>query len=629
VQAVVQRRLERVPMEAQFLLALAAAAGRQLDLRLLAQLAPETDLEHWLLTCTNVAVLEIRDDAWRFAHEKLREGVLSALPPGARAVLHRQVAQAIERVYAGEPDQAATLIYQWRMAGEQAQERRYARLAGEHALEQYSNDDARTYLTRALELTPAADLDERYQLLLAREQVLNRQGDRQVQAADLADLAQLAHALADPHKQAQVALRQANYAEATGDYAAAIAASQDAINLAHDAGDAAFEVDGYIQWGYVLWREGQYALAQQRLERALELSAEGTQLRATVLRNVGTAFYYQSDYARAKSYYERSLDLCRQLGDQRGEGGALSNLGLVMKELGDYARAKDYYEQALHISREQGDRRLEAQYLNNLGIVVKGLGDYVGARACYEQALQIRQEIGDRQGLGSTLINQGNVSKFLGHYAEAEAFYAQALRICREVGDRWNEGLALNNLSRIYHLMGDDERAQIYLQQALPIVQDIGDRRLESETWQIQGDILTSLGQFDQAVVVCWQNLALRRELGQAHLALVPLRTLAHISLAQAELSQAQAQVEEILEHLLDKTLDALDESLQIYLTCYRVLQATQDPRARDVLAAAHALLQERAAKIGDEDLRRSFLENVAEHCDIGRAYERVFGPGA
>ena len=49
----------------------------------------------------------------------------------------------------------------------------------------------------------------------------------------------------------------------------------------------------------------------------------------------------------------------------------------------------------------------------------------------------------------------------------------------------------------------------------------------------------------------------------------------------------------------------------------YRVLRANGDPRAEEVLEEAHNLLQERAAKITDEELRRSFLENVSAHREI------------
>ena len=78
-----------------------------------------------------------------------------------------------------------------------------------------------------------------------------------------------------------------------------------------------------------------------------------------------------------------------------------------------------------------------------------------------------------------------------------------------------------------------------------------------------------------------------------------------------------EAHVKEILEHLRAGTLEGTYEPLRIYLTCYQVLRATEDQMAQEVLTTAAQLLQERAARIEDEETRRSFLENVAVHREI------------
>lgn len=48
-------------------------------------------------------------------------------------------------------------------------------------------------------------------------------------------------------------------------------------------------------------------------------------------------------------------------------------------------------------------------------------------------------------------------------------------------------------------------------------------------------------------------------------------------------------------------------EPFRVYLTGYQFLQADHDPRAAEVLATAHRLLQARAAAIEDERLRAPF----------------------
>jgi hypothetical protein len=102
------------------------------------------------------------------------------------------------------------------------------------------------------------------------------------------------------------------------------------------------------------------------------------------------------------------------------------------------------------------------------------------------------------------------------------------------------------------------------------------------------------------------------------------------MSLIQGDLPQALIHAEEILNHLENDTpstglghgLDGTVEPCLVYLTCYRVLQADQDPRASAVSETAHALLQERAAKIQDETQRRSYLENVPFHREIVREWK-------
>jgi hypothetical protein len=112
------------------------------------------------------------------------------------------------------------------------------------------------------------------------------------------------------------------------------------------------------------------------------------------------------------------------------------------------------------------------------------------------------------------------------------------------------------------------------------------------------------------------------RKPDQPHLAVESLAGLACASLVLGDLAQAQAYADEILNHLESGILDGTDEPFRVYLSCYRVFKASQDPRTEELLTMAHDLLQERAAEITDEELRRSFLENVAAHREIIEAWE-------
>ncbi|WP_426755854.1 protein kinase domain-containing protein [Myxococcus sp. Y35] len=151
VRRLVQRRLEKVPVASRELLRVAAIVGRQVDVPLLRHAAPEMDVERWLTDCAAAAVLDVADDRWRFAHDKLREGVLDELPPEARRALHRRVALAMEAAYGQRPEWAAALCYHWGQAGDALREARQAQRAGEEALRVGACQEALSFLTRALE----------------------------------------------------------------------------------------------------------------------------------------------------------------------------------------------------------------------------------------------------------------------------------------------------------------------------------------------------------------------------------------------------------------------------------------------------------------------------------------------
>ena len=651
LHGVLMARIDRLQEETKRVLQLAAVIGRIFVYRILAAIAQEErELDAHLLTLQREQMIrkraEVPELEYIFKHYLTQEAAYNGLLKKERRVYHRQVAEALERLFPDRvEEQLGLLAHHWERAGETRRAISYLRRAGEQAEAQFANDEAMDYLSRALDLTPEDNLAERYALLLTRERVYDVQGEREAQRQDLATLEGLAEALVDDEQQAarrraEVALRLANYAEVTGDYPATCAAAQVAISLAQAAHDVSSEAAGYLQWGRALWRQGEYEAARTQLEGALTLAQAAQpsagvrrrgsseahvqvsveplqQVEAGSLRSLGIVSFLLGDYAGAWAYLEQALRVFRHNGDRRGESAVFNNLGVVSAEQGDYARARAYFEQVLCIYREIGDRQGEGRTLNNLGIVSGKQGDYAGTRAYLNQALRIYREIGDRHGEGGTLSNLGEVSDTLGDYAGAMAYFEQALSIYREIGDRQVEGQVAAHLGLLSHHLGDNQAAREYSQQALLTAQDIGDRRIQGYALTYLGHALAGLGQLTEAADAYRHGLALRGELGQPKRAIETLAGLARVSLIQGDLGQARAQVEEILSHLETKTLEGTDEPFRVYLTCYRVQRANEDPRAREILHTAHRLLQERAAKIDDEELRRSFVENVAAHQDI------------
>ncbi|HSM20731.1 MAG TPA: hypothetical protein VK876_00835, partial [Rubrivivax sp.] len=103
-----------------------------------------------------------------------------------------------------------------------------------------------------------------------------------------------------------------------------------------------------------------------------------------------------------------------------------------------------------------------------------------------------------------------------------------------------------------------------------------------------------------------------------------PISGLARVALAEGQPGLALEEVEPMMAHMAaGGSFDGTEEPLLLPLTCWQVLHAAGDPRAADVLAAAHAELQAQVARITDPQAQRGFLQQVPHHREIVAAWER------
>src|SRR5262249_36234552 len=148
-------RLQHVTGDALPVLETAAVVGATINPALLRALHPQLDLEDWMARCVSAAVLERRDQHWRFAHDKLREQLIKDLGTTRLRALHRQVAEALEQMSEEAEADSAALAHHWREAGEPAREAEYAQRAGMRALQIGACREAIVFLLRARELLQA------------------------------------------------------------------------------------------------------------------------------------------------------------------------------------------------------------------------------------------------------------------------------------------------------------------------------------------------------------------------------------------------------------------------------------------------------------------------------------------
>lgn len=427
---------------------------------------------------------------------------------------------------------------------------------------------------------------------------------------------------------ARLLIAQVDFLLARAQFESALQTIQAAVELAQVCQARRLETVGYHQWGRALLIQGKYKPARAKFEQALSLARglPDRRLEAMCLNGLGGSSLSMGDPDSAIEQHERALHLFREVGDRGGEAWTLRYLGNALTLPGRLAQASRCYQESAAIAREIGDRRAEVVTLQHLAVVADQQGDYGTARAYYEQALQLAREMGDRDTEMGININLSISADYVGNYKGAMIYAQQALRSARDAGARDRETIVLANLGLHAHHLGDNESAREYSQQALRLAREEGIPELEAYAWDFLGHALLELGNLGEAARAYRKALALRQTLDQPYMAVESRAGLARVALARGDLAEARAQVEEIAAYLLaHDVLEGPEEPLRVYWTTYQVLRvAHQDERALRILTAAHTLLQERAAGITEETMRRSFLGNVAAHREIASEWTRA-----
>lgn len=448
VQAVVERRLGRVPLEAQRLLALAAVAGRQLDMNLLRAIAPDADLDHWLTVCSNAAVLDVHNEQWRFDHEKVREGLLSMLDDAERHGLHRQVAEGLQAAYPNTLDEYAAMIADhYERAQNLADAADWYLRAGNHAEETFAYIVAINYFRKALAYwgeDTGVPTSKRVQVYRGLGRMLNRRAEYAEAIQTYQLMLAVAEAAQDKAAQAFAWCGTAWAYIHQGQFASAIDSATQGIEIAR-AASAFHELnEGLLVKGWSLLSLGE-------IEAALALGEEATAIAqhighkgriANSLNLLGAARASLGQYREGAQVFEQALLLAEELGDRQSATALVSNLGLIAVTRGDYQGAVTRFQEALVFARESGARNSELNYLFNLGAAQVRLGEYRAAESSLRQVIEMSENTPNRE-ISPTYRSLAEAYLGQGRLAEARRAARDALVKGREVnspeyiGEAW------------------------------------------------------------------------------------------------------------------------------------------------------------------------------------------------
>ena len=248
-----------------------------------------------------------------FKHALLRDVAYEGVLRRHRRAYHGLAARWFEEMAARtrRADEYAGLIANhYANAGDRESAARWYLAAGRQAASVNGLADAARLLGLGIDLAPTAATLVRFDLLLEREAVLDRIGDRSAQEVDLEVLSALVAAVDDPVRRIRLLLTRCRWTFHHSDYAAQHEAAQEAFALARQSGHPDLEAEASLWIGKGLAWQGQHRGAREALDRAL-VGARSLGLRKVItetLRYLAIVANNVSEFPRAEALLREAID---------------------------------------------------------------------------------------------------------------------------------------------------------------------------------------------------------------------------------------------------------------------------------------------------------------------------------
>ncbi|QNE17092.1 tetratricopeptide repeat protein [Kribbella qitaiheensis] len=133
--------------------------------------------------------------------------------------------------------------------------------------------------------------------------------------------------------------------------------------------------------------------------------------------------------------FQRSAELYRKLGDQRGEAEALFWIGCFYQVVWkDDDGAVDALTRSADLARESGDKLTLSYALRHLGIAAHQAGQLDAARSQLEESTALRRELNFLPGVAANLVGLTYIAAAQGRTADAQTHAEEATTLAKTDG---------------------------------------------------------------------------------------------------------------------------------------------------------------------------------------------------
>ncbi len=377
LHALIQTRLDRLPVALRMLLYKASVIGQDFFVEILryieSKLHEPMNIEATLTSLEEQSLifrsLGFDYSAYFFKHITTREVAYQTLLLENRKVLHQLCGEAIEQLYPERLDEFYFVL-------------------ANHFNKAEISDKALVYLDKAA--ASAARIYNNTQALELYCQML-----------DMASITET--------KRLDVRIKIADIKWLTGERKQAIPEVQNILSAAQqlDAPEICFSAHRFLGIAAFYQQDLDAAYTHLTKAKAIADKLDDTLLSCIATSNLSNWYYQKQDFTQASAMQEESLELARAINDPQRQAKSLSNLGMIALARKDYPQAEQFFGDSLNIAIAHRLLKEESIALGNLGFTKMQLKDYASAMPLLLAKLHLAEQMNDYQELLKVL---GNIS---------------------------------------------------------------------------------------------------------------------------------------------------------------------------------------------------------------------------
>lgn len=438
----IRQRLAALPEAASEVVDVVAVADHRVAGATLARAAsqPGWDADDFQLAldalCRARVLVEVPGGRYQFAYSLMREVVWNDLGAARRAVLHRRIADALEREPGQPPPEV--LAYHLARSGQHEKAVVFLERAADAAQAMYANSAAETlYRELVAELNELGWIAQRARVLEKLGGVLRIQGKYDEALSVLERAVQDYRLVGDSEglRQATAAVGRVHARRGTPD--AGIARILPLVKEVGGAEPTAGMGALHVALAELYYAGGRHQEQLAASERALDIArarsddrllTQAEQWRSTALLTLGRA-------VEAVPALEEIIPVAEALGDLSSHMHALNHVALAYIRRGEFDTGGAYIDRALAAASTRGDPLQAAMMTYSRGLVGLYTGDWRRAREDFDAAAAALRRLPIASGLEYPLAGLARLSVLEGRWDAATASLKEAAALAERSGD--------------------------------------------------------------------------------------------------------------------------------------------------------------------------------------------------